>query len=318
MKRLPFLHENEEFPALLSIVSAERGVSEALVEKDYWITHTLWALQEAGLELYFKGGTSLSKGFGLIERFSEDLDLKITAPGLPAVANWRSKGVRATREREAYFCALEEQLHMAVEGVEELANLRDDVWRSATFAIHYPSRARGALPEGMRPFVQVEVGSARVTPGEVRPISSWIHDHLVNETPDLSTGFRGHQPQGIHCVLPAVTLVEKIEAIARRFPRDPFDPAHFVRHYEDVARILLRWDLVGPAELSRLLTEMRNEGDIRKWPPEDHPAFNPEAASSRWVELERTWTVIGPLFWGDRIPLTECAQKIRDFLATLE
>lgn len=36
-----------------------------------------WAILAQGFEVWFKGGTSLSKGFGLIERFSEDLDLKI-------------------------------------------------------------------------------------------------------------------------------------------------------------------------------------------------------------------------------------------------
>ena len=37
----------------------------------------MWALHQTGLALWFKGGTSLSKGFGIIERFSEDLDLMV-------------------------------------------------------------------------------------------------------------------------------------------------------------------------------------------------------------------------------------------------
>jgi len=41
-----------------------------MVEKDYWVTHTLWAIHEQGFEVWFKGGTSLWKGFGLIDRFS--------------------------------------------------------------------------------------------------------------------------------------------------------------------------------------------------------------------------------------------------------
>jgi hypothetical protein len=55
------------------------------------------------------GGTSLSKGFGLIERFSEDLDLKIepgTVTALPPVSNWKSDGAKATAERRAFFGAL--------------------------------------------------------------------------------------------------------------------------------------------------------------------------------------------------------------------
>ncbi len=63
-----FVHDHTEFDALLSVVSDRRGVGVALVEKDYWVTHTLWALEENGLRIWFKGGTSLSKGFGLIEQ----------------------------------------------------------------------------------------------------------------------------------------------------------------------------------------------------------------------------------------------------------
>ena len=74
---MSFVHDDPEFDDLLQIVSRSRGLGAALVETDYWVTHTLWALQAQGFEIWFKGGTSLSKGFGLIERFSEDLDLKL-------------------------------------------------------------------------------------------------------------------------------------------------------------------------------------------------------------------------------------------------
>ena len=106
---MSFVHDDPEFDDLLQIVSRSRGLGAALVEKDYWVTHTLWALQAQGFEIWFKGGTSLSKGFGLIERFSEDLDLKLE-PGivssLRAVTNWKSEGSRATAERKAHFDAL--------------------------------------------------------------------------------------------------------------------------------------------------------------------------------------------------------------------
>ena len=51
-----------------------------LVEKDYWIMHGLWGLQAQGFVFELKGGTSLSKGFGVIHRFSEDIDIRIEPP----------------------------------------------------------------------------------------------------------------------------------------------------------------------------------------------------------------------------------------------
>ncbi len=52
-----FVHEDPDFGHLLEIVSRQTGISAALVEKDYWVTHTLWALHETGLDIWFKGGT---------------------------------------------------------------------------------------------------------------------------------------------------------------------------------------------------------------------------------------------------------------------
>ena len=72
-----FVHQDGEFQQLVRIVARSTGIAAALIEKDYWVTHTLCALHQTGLDIWFKGGTSLSKGFGLIQRFSEDLDLRV-------------------------------------------------------------------------------------------------------------------------------------------------------------------------------------------------------------------------------------------------
>lgn len=62
---MSFVHDDTDFDALLQIVAEKRGLGVALVEKDYWVTHTLWALHAQGFDVWFKGATSLSKGFGL-------------------------------------------------------------------------------------------------------------------------------------------------------------------------------------------------------------------------------------------------------------
>ena len=53
-----------------------RGLREAIIEKDYYVTEALRIIEQAaGHQVIFKGGTSLSKGWGLIQRFSEDIDI---------------------------------------------------------------------------------------------------------------------------------------------------------------------------------------------------------------------------------------------------
>lgn len=65
--------------------SAACGLPPHVIEKDFWVCWTLrrlFALESAGRDLVFKGGTSLSKAYGLIRRFSEDIDLSIDRSSL--------------------------------------------------------------------------------------------------------------------------------------------------------------------------------------------------------------------------------------------
>ena len=84
-----FLHNHPEFGELIRIVAEEKRIDPALVEKDYWIMHCLYGLQQLGLKFQLKGGTSLSKGHNIIGRFSEDIDILIEPPagrdGAPSV-----------------------------------------------------------------------------------------------------------------------------------------------------------------------------------------------------------------------------------------
>src|SRR5580692_5773873 len=77
---LDYLHNHPEFADLIRIVADERGIDPALVEKDYWIMHCLYGLQQLGYTFQLKGGTSLSKGHQIISRFSEDIDILIEPP----------------------------------------------------------------------------------------------------------------------------------------------------------------------------------------------------------------------------------------------
>jgi predicted nucleotidyltransferase component of viral defense system len=60
------------YEELLTLAAERSGIERYKVEKDYWVCKMLReiALSEHGGKVYFKGGTSLSKGYGLIDRFS--------------------------------------------------------------------------------------------------------------------------------------------------------------------------------------------------------------------------------------------------------
>lgn len=74
------LHENKEaFRQLVKATSEQLGIIPIFVEMDYWITYVLKNLHNSEYhnKVVFKGGTSLSKGYDLIKRFSTDIDLAI-------------------------------------------------------------------------------------------------------------------------------------------------------------------------------------------------------------------------------------------------
>ena len=86
----------------------------------------------------------------------------------------------------------------------------------------------------------------------------------------------------------------KIEAIARAFDNRIKAATAFVRHYEDVFRII-RCDDLEPHELFKLLAEMKETGDFTNWPLSSHQAFQPYD-SERWQEVQRAGKRSAPCF----------------------
>ena len=89
---------------LLEAIAADLGVDPSFVEKDWHVIRMIAAVagvRQGALRLVFSGGTSLSKGYGLIQRFSEDLDFKLLLPrdgiGRPARRNYRAAILDAIR-----------------------------------------------------------------------------------------------------------------------------------------------------------------------------------------------------------------------------
>jgi hypothetical protein len=97
------LDQHRDFEDLVKISSEQIGILPALVLKDYWVTRILRSIaSDAKLrqQVIFKGGTSLSKGWRLIDRFSEDIDLLTTGPDFsaPPSITQREKLFKAIRK----------------------------------------------------------------------------------------------------------------------------------------------------------------------------------------------------------------------------
>lgn len=317
---MTFIHEDKEFIDLLQIVANETGIGRALVEKDYWVVHALWALHQGPFDIWFKGGTSLSKGFGLIQRFSEDLDLKVLLrdPATGPIANWTAKKPSATQlqHRKDWYRWLVEQIHVPACAVI----LNDDYWRldlharGADIHVRYPGHHLDGLASHNLPYVKLELGDARVTPFVIKPVSSFVHDHL--QRIGQLVNYTANRPDAVRHVHPWVTLIEKLSIIAKKYGDGRYRAEGFVRHYEDAARIASA--TIEPPDaftLAMLVAEMVRTGAEGALPSAADPALTLDDAGRR-AELEAAYADLAGMYWGPRQTLEDACRALRSWVTT--
>lgn len=208
------------------------------VEKDWWVVQTLTILFELEISkhLVFKGGTSLSKSWGLIERFSEDVDLAVDRAfygfegelGKERRTKLRKKAnlyIRETLFPELQKAFAEKGLTDVKIELEEMTTGDQD---PVIINVNYPNVVES--PGYIRPRVQIEIGCrSLMEPFEKRPLLS-----LVDETyPEAQFSQKAvHIPS----VVPERTFLEKIFLLHEEFkrPEDKIRVNRLSRHLYDL------------------------------------------------------------------------------------
>ena len=232
-----FLHERRDFDQLLAVVANDRGLEPMLVEKDYWIMHGLWGLQAQGFVFELKGGTSLSKGFGVIHRFSEDIDIRIEPPADMDVKTGRNQDKPAhIASRLAYYDELAKRISIpGIDSVERDTFFDDEKMRSAGIRLFYSPRTTKLA--GVKDGILLELGFDDTTPNRAVTISSWALDFAISRGLQVFD----NRAVDVHCYAPTHTFVEKLQTISTKYRRlaetEEF-PANFLRHYYDVYCLL--------------------------------------------------------------------------------
>ncbi len=198
-----YLHHHPDFSDLIRIVGQEQSIDPALVEKDYWVMHCLYGLQKMDLTFELKGGTSLSKGFGIINRFSEDIDLRIDPPAERAVKIGRNHDKPAHCEsRKKFYDWLAETI--TIDGIETVSRdeaFDDEKYRSGGIRLMYQNEV--GPPTGLKDGILLEVGFDDVTSNRAKDISSWAYDYAVEKV-----DVQDNRAKGVSCYHPGYTLVE--------------------------------------------------------------------------------------------------------------
>ena len=232
-----FLHERRDFDQLLAVVANDRELDPMLVEKDYWIMHCLWGLQSQGFVFELKGGTSLSKGFGVIHRFSEDIDIRIEPPSEMDVKTGRNQDKPAhIASRRAYYDELSKRIRIAgIESVERDTFFDDQKMRSAGIRLVYSPKA--ATVSGLKDGILLELGFDDTAPNRPVTISSWALDFAMSRNVEVID----NRAVDVLCYAPTHTFVEKLQTISTKYRRlsdSQKFPGNFLRHYYDVYCLL--------------------------------------------------------------------------------
>jgi len=175
-----YLHNHSQFRTLLNIVAEDMGILPALVEKDYWIMHVLYGLTKQKYKFELKGGTSLSKGYRLIERFSEDIDIHITPPEEFKI-NENPKNTKPANvaARKAFYDWLATNIKInGITNVErDTAFDEPDYYRSGGIRLLYQT-AFGKI-DGVKEGILLEAGFDTITPNQKITMSSWALDRAL-------------------------------------------------------------------------------------------------------------------------------------------
>lgn len=225
------------------------GIGQAAIEKDWWVSVTLKALFQTDCANYliFKGGTSLSKGWNLIERFSEDIDLAISHSFFGINKSNKSQREKLRKQSRAYIqntlsAQLDERLKaMDITGyqIENVATVEnrngeivpiDSDKDPTVILLHYGSLLSRKI-DYIPPRVKIEISCLSMDePVEEREIRSLICESFPDDDTDAVCR--------IKTVVPSHTFLEKIFLLAEEFQKDKPRSMRMSRHLYDLERLM--------------------------------------------------------------------------------
>lgn len=199
--------------------------------------HCLWGMQQQGFQFELKGGTSLSKGFNIIERFSEDIDIQIHPSEDDKVKTGKNHDKDSHIEsRRQFFEKINRQLK-----ISDLTFQRDESFddkkkmRGAGIRAEYISKFDPV--SGLKEGIVLELGFDQTTPNIACDITSWAFDKARL----LNVDIIDNRAKQVLCYCPEYTFVEKLQAISTKYRKQQEEnamPVNFLRHYYDVYKLL--------------------------------------------------------------------------------
>ncbi|WP_252090358.1 nucleotidyl transferase AbiEii/AbiGii toxin family protein [Pseudomonas sp. MWU13-3659] len=287
------LHEDKDaFQEFVQLTAQFMRVPESYVEKDYWVTRALKNLSvpEMSRHIVFKGGTSLSKAYGMINRFSEDIDLAIC---FGTVTGAQIK--KSISKAEALVAG------DLVEVLDDIRISKGSQFRKVVY--QYPSVFDQEGMGQVGRHILIETNSFTTPePAEPRPICALIAQALLEKgRAELVEQYELVEFQVmVLCV--ERTLVEKIFGLVRASQEQDYAHAlkQKIRHVYDVCMMLRHERIKGFLDTEQFLemVEIVADTDRRQFKGSCTWLLEPLHAACLFAEAERVWGEIAEEFYG--------------------
>ncbi|MBS5978712.1 MAG: nucleotidyl transferase AbiEii/AbiGii toxin family protein [Dysgonomonas mossii] len=255
------LHNDKElFSTLVTLAAKSLRMTPAFVEKDYWITLILYNLTNSSYSdsTVFKGGTSLSKGYRLINRFSEDIDIAMIEENLSGNA-LKTKIRNIEKEITVGF----------TETVEPNITSKGSMFRKSVF--EYPSSISGILTGNAARRIIVEINSfANPYPYVKQEITSFITEFLLETNQQETIEKYNLQGFSLNILDKRRTLIEKLVSLVRfSFSENPTQAIQSkIRHFYDL------YYLAQDAECAEYIGAAKFKTDFSELLAHDKEAFD--------------------------------------------
>lgn len=325
----------EDISTYIRETALKTGLLEPIVEKDYWVVWVLELLFSGPYAnlLTFKGGTSLSKAYKVINRFSEDVDLTIDRGLIDldpeksleetdlghAQRTKRNKAFDNSvadfiKEEFAPWLDAEIQKHLSGRAGDTPPGLRFEDDDPLNLFFDYPRRPDAAEDAYIKPAVRLELGAR----GDRSPQTQHtIQSYIEKEFPDV---FANKTPVNINVLALERTLWEKatiLHSVCCR-PDDKSPRERFSRHYYDVHQLAHDDELVKRTientALLEAIVENKRVYFFESWdwyPTAKHGTFRLVPSEKRQKELAEDYQAMRAMIFGDTPDFSEIMATLK-------
>lgn len=281
------------FRQAIQFTSDQLKILPIYVEKDYWVTFALYTIfnNDIGKDTVFKGGTSLSKCYNVIERFSEDIDLVVL----------RQKGEsnnKLTNKIKKISNVVNKVLpEINIEGLTHKKGMN----RKTVHA--YTKEFKGNYGQVRDVIVVEATWLGYFEPYTNKKVCSFIGDMMLQSEQSEIAKENGLLPFDLSVLEPTRTLCEKVMSLVRfSYGQNPIDDLqNKIRHIYDLYQLLqLREysDFLDSVAFDEMLLKVAND-DIISFKNNNQWLRNHPSEAIIFSNLENVWNELEPTYNGE-------------------